>query len=385
MPIYKMQGKKDGLQKYRVRINYTNRDNEPRQIDRVAYGLDAAKLLEAKLQREVKESPSSSNLTLWELYDEYIKSKENEVRISTLDKSKNILTNHVLPYLKNIRINKLDKKLLQNWKNKISEKTLSVKMKQNIYKEFRTLLNYALRIEYITKNPLIDVGNFRDPYATPDKDKIHYYTPEQFLKFIKVAYESAVTLTDFGYYAFFSIAFYTGMRKGEINALRWTDIDGNIIHVRRSIAQKLKGDDVETPPKNKSSYRDLQMPDPLIKILEDHKKRQMKSQNFTEEFRVCGGIKCLRDTSLDNKNKQFAKEAGLAHIRIHDFRHSHVSFLVNEGINIQEIARRLGHSDVKMTWNTYSHLYPREEERAVNVLNGINVYETCTRNKKTAN
>jgi integrase len=58
-------------------------------------------------------------------------------------------------------------------------------------------------------------------------------------------------------------------------------------------------------------------------------------------------------------------------IRIHDYRHSHVSVLANNGINIQEIARRLGHSKVDMTWNTYSHLYPREEERAVDVLNNI--------------
>jgi integrase len=79
----------------------------------------------------------------------------------------------------------------------------------------------------------------------------------------------------------------------------------------------------------------------------------------------------LRDSSLDNKNKQFAELAGLPHIRIHDFRHSHASLLANEGINIQEIARRLGHSNIEMTWNTYSHLYPREEERAVQILNKI--------------
>ncbi|MBS6838036.1 MAG: tyrosine-type recombinase/integrase [Clostridiales bacterium] len=55
----------------------------------------------------------------------------------------------------------------------------------------------------------------------------------------------------------------------------------------------------------------------------------------------------------------------------HDFRHSHASLLENEGINIQEIARRLGHTDVNMTWYTYSHLYPKEEERAVDILNKI--------------
>lgn len=63
--------------------------------------------------------------------------------------------------------------------------------------------------------------------------------------------------------------------------------------------------------------------------------------------------------------------AGLKKIRIHDFRHSHASFLANNGINIQEIARKLGHSKVDITWNTYSHLYPKEEERAITVLNSI--------------
>ena len=88
-------------------------------------------------------------------------------------------------------------------------------------------------------------------------------------------------------------------------------------------------------------------------------------------IRVCGGFKCLHDSSLSNKNIRFANEAGLEPIRIHDFRHSHASLLANEGINIQEIARRLGHSNIEITWNTYSHLYPREEERAIAVLDKI--------------
>ena len=93
--------------------------------------------------------------------------------------------------------------------------------------------------------------------------------------------------------------------------------------------------------------------------------------NFSEEWRVCGGIKCLSDTSLGNYNRKYAKAAGLPHITIHEFRHSHASLLCNEGISIQEIARRLGHSDVQVTWKTYAHLYPREEERAVEILNRI--------------
>ena len=113
------------------------------------------------------------------------------------------------------------------------------------------------------------------------------------------------------------------------------------------------------------------MPKPLIDILQQHKARYKQLQGFSDDFRVCGGTRPLRDTSIQNANKKYAALAGLKTIRIHDFRHSHASLLANDGINIQEIARRLGHSKIEITWNTYSHLYPREEERAVNILNKI--------------
>lgn len=374
MPIYKMQGKRDGLQKYRVRINYTDKDGKAHQLDRIAYGNDAAKNLERELMLDLDKTSKPRGMTIEKLYDDYIEHKQYEVRATTLDKTKRCLQYHILPILKDYKIDNLSNSILKKWKLSIEEKKLKISTKKYIHKELNAMMNYAVRMEYIPYNPLRNIGNFKDPYVSAEKETLHYYTPEQFLNFIKIAYESAHTLTDWGYYVFFNIAFYTGMRKGEINALKWSDIEENIIHIRRSIAQKLKGEDIETPPKNKSSYRDLQMPVPLIKILEEHKKRQMSSSEFTEEFRVCGGIKCLRDTSIENKNKQFSDAAKLPHIRIHDFRHSHASVLVNEGINIQEIARRLGHSDIQITWNTYAHLYPREEERAISVLNKINLF-----------
>lgn len=94
-----------------------------------------------------------------------------------------------------------------------------------------------------------------------------------------------------------------------------------------------------------------------------HKERYKKVNGFTEDFRICGCTRSLRDTFIENFNESFTKSAGVKVIRIHDFRHSHASLLANEGINIQEIARRLGHSNIEITWNTYSHLYPREEEQ----------------------
>ena len=113
------------------------------------------------------------------------------------------------------------------------------------------------------------------------------------------------------------------------------------------------------------------MKNPLQLHIPRVKERWEKQDGFTDDYRICGGTHPLRDSTLSKMNAKFAKTAGVKQIRIHDFRHSHATLLANEGINIQEIARRLGHSDVTMTWNTYSHLYPREEERAVKILNKI--------------
>ncbi len=81
----------------------------------------------------------------------------------------------------------------------------------------------------------------------------------------------------------------------------------------------------------------------------------------------------MRDTTIDKKNRQFADEADLPRITIHKFRHSHASLLINNGIVIQEVSRRLGHSTVEQTWNVYSHLYPNQEEKALEILNIIEV------------
>ena len=67
----------------------------------------------------------------------------------------------------------------------------------------------------------------------------------------------------------------------------------------------------------------------------------------------------MRDTTIDKKNRQFADEAELPHITIHEFRHSHASLLINNGIVIQEVSRRLGHSTVEQTVSLlYGHINP---------------------------
>lgn len=384
MPIYKADGKKDGLQKYNVRVNYLEKSTgKAKQLTRVAYGLEQAKELEMKLNYELKEN-QTGNISFMELYEEYARTQKYTLRESTYEKSIRTLSLYVLPYFENIKLKKITLQSLQKWKLNIEESTtlrgthLSLEYKRKIFSVFRTLLNYAVNMEYISSNPLTRLGNFKD--VNTIQTDMDYYTSEEFIKFIKAGKECAIaeevktgSISEWNYYVFFNIAFYTGMRKGEIHALRWSDIKDNTINITRSISQKVKGDDRETPPKNKSSIRSIQIPLPLQEILQEHLERYSSLKEFTPSYHICGGERCIRDSTIDNRNAKYSTLAGVKKIRIHDFRHSHASLLANSGINIQEVARRLGHSNIEMTWNTYSHLYPKEEERALEVLNQIRI------------
>lgn len=376
MPIYKTGKVENGKAQYRVVVNYTDDNGVMHRPSRCVYGKKEASELEAKLKQQAKDGTDRGKMTVRQLYDEYIESKKIDVRDSSLQKTKSILKNHVLNTdLAKKRINKLSKQDLNEWKKEIGKKPIMVSTKNNAYRELNTLLNYAVnKMEYIPKNPLKSIGRFKDPELVAACKKVRYYTPEQFKEYIAAAESCRKTMLDFGCCVFFYIAFYTGMRKGEIHALKWSDIKGDTIYITRSLSQKTKNPDgsyKEGAPKNETSIRDIQMPDKLIDILAEHRRLMERSYDDVEDFRVCGGIKPISDSTLSNRNKQYADMANLPHRTIHEFRHSHASVLCNANINIMEIARRLGHKDPQMTWKIYAHLYPQVKEAAVSVLNSI--------------
>lgn len=379
MPIYKIDKKRGTLQGYRVRVSVQDANGKYIQPEKTVYGYSAALQAEQELLIEYgqEQKVSTSRMTFEELFNMYSEYHSAEVRASTHETAMKRLRLWVLPYFKNKRLDKLKQQDFTSWKVKISNEDLELSTKQNIYKTFSAMMNFAVKAELVPKNGLKALGNFKDNTALENPvEEIRYYTTAQFEKFISVVKADCKTIMDWNYYTFFCVAFFTGARKGEIHALRWSDVDGNILHIRRSITQKLKTGDLETIPKNKSSIRDLQIPAPLMTVLNEHKQRQKEAAGdlFNESYRICGdGETPLRDTSIDKRNRKYAEAAGLPRITIHEYRHSHVSVLVNAGINIMEISRRLGHANVEETWNRYAHLYPREEEKAVEVLNQIDI------------
>ena len=164
MPIYKVGNtKKDGLQKYHVRINYVADNGQKRQITRSVYGIDVAKNLEKQLENEIKvqQEIPIKKMTVKQLFDEYISIKKYEVREITLEKSSRIIKRYILPILKDVKIDKLSTKTLQDWKISMEKRNLALTTKRNVFTELRTMLNYAVRMEYIPKHQLTKVRKFQ--------------------------------------------------------------------------------------------------------------------------------------------------------------------------------------------------------------------------------
>jgi len=171
------------------------------------------------------------------------------------------------------------------------------------------------------------------------------------------------------------LALFCGLRAGEVLALRWdaVNLDEKMLHVRATVLDINGQAPTTKAPKTKAGRRSVTVPDVVIGVLRDHRRRQL-------ELRVAlglgrpeadalvfpsadGGLR--RPTTLSHE----WREAGIADVRFHDLRHSHVSMLIDAGLDPVTIATRIGHKNAKVTLTTYAHLYQKDDGRAAAAIN----------------
>ena len=126
-----------------------------------------------------------------------------------------------------------------------------------------------------------------------------------------------------------------------------------------------------TTPKTRTSTRTIPMPDILVNHLKEYKKQVSKYYNFNQKWFVVGDVSPLHPDVLRKRKNKNAMSAGLKQIRIHDFRHSCASLLINNGANIMIVAKYLGHAKIDETLNTYSHLFKNKMDDIVNMMNHL--------------
>src|SRR5699024_9774468 len=224
----------------------------------------------------------------------------------------------------------------------------SVSSAKRTHAALSAVLNYAIRQDYLSANVAREVGNI----DVKEDKRMEFWTLEEFKKFISV-------VDDLMYRTFFMTLYFSGMRKGEQLALRWADIDfeNNVINVDKTT----DFNDI-TSPKTQSSVRKLKMPQHTMTLLGELK---LRFPNKPDYFVFGEVYNHLSETTIDVHYNDYVDEAGVKRIRLHDFRHSHASYLINKGNDIQIVSKRLGHQNTSTTYDVYAHLYPNAEDEAI--------------------
>ncbi len=301
------------------------------------------------------------NLLFFDLYKIYITHKEQDLKYQSYRSIKNRFENHILPFFKNYKINNIRAKDYIEWKEYILKKNYSYKYNSSLHICMVNILNFACSFYNLSENIASKVGNFSKRNYFP---QVNFWTYEEFLKFISC-------VDDIVYYSLFNTLYFTGMRIGECLALNWNDIDGDYININKTLIRGDTNNPSFNPPKTVGSLRHIKIDDNLKLILKNLKSYYSKFVGYNKNWFVFGGIKPLATTTIDNKKNYYSKIAKVKNIRIHDFRHSHATLLLSNGLPATLISRRLGHSDVSTTLNIYSHFVPQDEDRAIIILNNL--------------
>ena len=306
-------------------------------------------------------------LRLKDLYKMWVKLYKRTVQESTFASTEKIFKNHILKDLGNIYINKLTvsqcQKAVELW----------YKQAPKTFKRFvfytSKLINYGITMELMKKNPMKKVIL---PKAERDTKKFdNFYSKEELNTFLRDAKQY-----NFRYFMFFRLLAYSGMRKGECLALKWSDIDfkNNTIDINKSLASGENNRLYLSPCKTKSSVRTLDMDAATMEYLKEWRLKQQK-----EMFKL--GLNFLSNDNLVFANSEgnytvlskpqrwdnaICKEYGLRHIKVHGFRHTHASLLFDAGVSMKDVKERLGHSDITTTMNIYTHVTENKAKETAN-------------------
>ena len=358
MPIYKDSRRKTWYYSFSHngrRVRSKDYDNKK----------DAEKAL-AKALLSTDKIPEEA-LTFNQVAIVFLAEKKQRLKQMSYDRLETML-NHFLVSLGSVRIDRLTISQYQKALDaldayRFNGKPLKNTYKNKVIKAFKQLCSFAnKRYDLYTNVP----AKF-DLYRNEEKEEMHFITLQQFNQLLSV-------VDDPMYKALFITLFYMGFRIGEANALTWADVDfnNNTISVNKSVTTKLKDGSQQwlvTTPKTKSSVRTLPMPQIVsAALLALYDKFPYAHIDKASAF-VFGTHKPIPESTLQNKKKAYFKAAGLEPIRLHDFRHSCASFLINNGATPVLVSKWLGHSSITMTLNVYSHLWSDALDDIVKVIN----------------
>lgn len=303
---------------------------------------------------------------------------------SSIYSYENAYKKNIEPYFKSFYITDIKIPIINDWKQEMAKNGFKLNYLNKLYNILKGIFDFAMKNYGLESNPVAICGRFqaKNDEVINDQDKIRYITYDQFNQFISV-------IDDINWKTFFIFLYYTGMRKGEVQALNWYDIDfeNNIISVNKTLSIKTRDSSGYKITSTKNYInRKVKMNKVLSEQLKIYKKEMMKYTDFQESWFIFGCSRFMPQITIDRKKHYYFKLSDLEQqeITIHEFRHSHVSLLVNEYIkkcrelNIKidtykfflMLANRMGHT-VEVMQRIYMHLFPSTQDEIVNLLDNL--------------
>jgi integrase len=297
---------------------------------------------EAKAKAE--QMAATSSATFWDIFQRQL--DNNDTSLSTRTKKEAWISTYFAEFV-DLPIEKISKADLVQWRNSLKESGLAVRTLNCGLQYVRSAFGFYNSV-YGGQNPAVVLKSFKLTKA--DKTEMKIWTPEQFQQFAEAVENPMMR-------AFFTFLYWTGCRRGEAIAITADCFQGNKVHIFRSMKHFKNG---FQPLKTDSSERTITVDSATMAILEPWIQQ-------ADPF-VFGGVTSLAITTIDRAFREGIRLSGVDPIRIHDLRHSHASFLLNNGANIIAVSKRLGHATITQTLETYAHLMNDTEEKMMEII-----------------
>lgn len=366
MPQY--QDKKTKLWKYRVYLI----DEFGRKKQKEKRGFKTkkeAKLAEEKLVQEnekrIQDREKLKNcISFSQLTKEYLEYKHLKLKINAYKTIESRIRVHITPYFEKFEnIHDILPADYINWQIEIDKKVKSFNYKSSLHTAFVNLLNYAMDFHGLKENVASKIKNFSN--KTSHSQNINYWDYEEYQNFIN-------GVDDALYHLLFEVLYFTGLRIGECLALTWNDLQQDYLNINKTLTRVYEDNKkILNSPKTTSSNRQVKLDLVTLQHLLKYKEKQKKKIHFKNDWFIFGDLKSLSTTTIDRKKNYYCEKTHTKKIRIHDFRHSHVSLLISNGVPITVIQKRLGHSNSSITLKIYAHMLKQDEDKAIYTINRI--------------
>lgn len=268
---------------------------------------------------------------------------------------------HLVPHIGAVKLDKLNREHVKRLDAEMAKAKKSPRTRQFAYTILRKALDEAMRSGYITRNPAALVKR-----PTSRRKVFQPFDQDQARRFLEAAAEDRL-------HALYVLAIATGMRQGELFALQWKNIDleSGRLSVRHTL-QDQAGKLVLGEPKTQKGNRLIKLPEAARQALVDHRQR-MLAEGIASEWVFCdrdGGP--LRAGNVHRRSfKPLLKKAGVPEIRFHDLRHTAATLMLLAGVHPKVVQEILGHAQISVTLDTYSHVLPSMQDEAASAMNAI--------------